>query len=820
VAARLSGAIGPEWATAIPEKILSRAQKQAASEVDSDFANEWPEYLQLPDIGEIIRYRSNWLDTFQQNMATNLPELELTLRQLKRIRDRVYHAREASEFELDKTYVLSEDIARIIGPEGKSLLDLIGRIRPADPGAYVLDSNLLGTGDIPTDNLPAPEYDEFVGRTSDIREVAQLVRDPRYQVITVTGVGGVGKTGLVRRVLDEVWLSDQTNFEYAIWVSGKDRELTLTGVQQIVPSLKDYEDILDAILVVMDFDPLDYDSVDQKHEAVKDLLSLAPSLIVIDNYESVTDARVERFILDLPYGTKVVITSRRGIGQVERRYPLAPMSPRDVRVFGRVLAREQHLIGLQSLSDDEWNEILSPAEGLPLGVKWIIGQVALGSTLEEVRRNSRSGSSEFIQFSFGNVFKMLSENAQTLMCTLGLLREPPSAARWGHVAGLGIDEFQDAVREITLASLIQAIYQKNVAGDLEERYQAFQPAMELVNEELRARPELRNQALERLRELTHQEADEADGRRSQRSWSVNASQDVSDSDRLARINIHRALSSNRAGDTAKAESFFGEAVRLAPDLPDTYLAWAGFEEEQGNPSRTDELMETATRLRPEDVDLWLRWAEFRRRSGDAGQSREYLRSACDADPSNFQPHELLGLSEMYREAFDEAEQQFVQALDLNDSSQNPSVGIRIRRRLAHLLVRWATQLRLTNELNSANQRLDEAERYSSEVRESGLVDARNLFETYEIALERARIQARQGSHESANNGFINASIPKASSHRDLTHNAWCAMDRARLLVRRTPSIASSVVLDALTWAPDGKIRDRLEQFRDQNYLDG
>ena len=65
---------------------------------------------------------------------------------------------------------------------------------------------LLDFKPIPTlhpHNLPAA-LTPFVGRRNELEQVRQLLADPAYRLLTLTGAGGVGKTRLALRVAAEL----------------------------------------------------------------------------------------------------------------------------------------------------------------------------------------------------------------------------------------------------------------------------------------------------------------------------------------------------------------------------------------------------------------------------------------------------------------------------------------------------------------------------------------------------------------------------------------------------------------------------------------
>ena len=107
------------------------------------------------------------------------------------------------EKEVDKRYVS--------GREVRNALDLLGR-RVTDTTVRSLAGEVLHR-ELPANNLPA-RVDSFVGRTHDLVDVEASLADTR--LVTLTGVGGTGKTRLaievatrlLPRFADGAWLAE------------------------------------------------------------------------------------------------------------------------------------------------------------------------------------------------------------------------------------------------------------------------------------------------------------------------------------------------------------------------------------------------------------------------------------------------------------------------------------------------------------------------------------------------------------------------------------------------------------------------------------
>jgi LuxR family glucitol operon transcriptional activator len=131
-------------------------------------------------------------------------------------------------------------------------------------------------------------------------------------------------------------------------------------------------------------------------------------LVVIDNLETISAEDVIMFLRDLPTGSKVLITSRIGLGQLEHAYPLYPMDEKDATHFFRRAAAIQNVTELRKAKADvvdRWCKRLSYS---PLAIKWFVAAVALGKDPDGLTRRKSRDYQELLQFSFKNLFDSLT----------------------------------------------------------------------------------------------------------------------------------------------------------------------------------------------------------------------------------------------------------------------------------------------------------------------------------------------------------------------------------------------------------------------------
>src|SRR5512139_971688 len=190
-------------------------------------------------------------------------------------------------------------------------------------------------------NLPAPTYNQFVMRARAFADVVEGLRQ-RSAVVLITSLGGMGKTCLAREVAAHCMRKDSTlpTFEAIVWVSDKER-IGTTNLSVV----------LDEIARTLDYPGFTSLAFDDKRYEVDQLLRRQRVLLVVDNFETITDSALLSWLLRLPEPSKALVTSReyhaefRGSWPVDRR----GMSQAEADEFMR---NQLHFLRMEELVED------------------------------------------------------------------------------------------------------------------------------------------------------------------------------------------------------------------------------------------------------------------------------------------------------------------------------------------------------------------------------------------------------------------------------------------------------------------------------------
>ena len=223
----------------------------------------------------------------------------------------------------------------------------------------------LKTLDATPGNLRPPTT-SFIGRESELDELETALK--AHRLLTLTGVGGVGKT----RLALEVAARSANDFPDGVWVI----ELAAVGDPAAVP---------DAVAAVLGI-------AQQAGMSLADSVAAAlegrSRLLVFDNCEHVLDAAADMIeaILATSSTVKILATSREGLRVPDEQ--LWPVPSLDVRSSAASVVRRTRLGGRAAISLDEdadaVTEICRRLDGIPLAIELAASRL-LSMTATEVR---------------------------------------------------------------------------------------------------------------------------------------------------------------------------------------------------------------------------------------------------------------------------------------------------------------------------------------------------------------------------------------------------------------------------------------------------
>ncbi|MFC9607310.1 ATP-binding protein [Streptomyces niveus] len=225
-------------------------------------------------------------------------------------------------------------------------------------------------------NLPA-ELNRFVGRADELAELTRLLTE--FRLITLVGVGGVGKTRLAvhaaARALPAPGPEDpEKRYRDGVWLA------ELSSVRD--PGLLDHA-LVDALRVT------DH-SRRPPREVLRTHLADRRLLLVLDGFEQLVDpcAELLRDLLRRCSGLQVLAVGRRPLRlEGERVFPLAPMDDTDAaRLFAERAA--DVLAGSCPLDEhgDTVRELCRRLDGIPLALELAAARLRALSPDQILRR--------------------------------------------------------------------------------------------------------------------------------------------------------------------------------------------------------------------------------------------------------------------------------------------------------------------------------------------------------------------------------------------------------------------------------------------------
>lgn len=269
-------------------------------------------------------------------------------------------------------------------------------------------------------NLPQPDYVNFVGRKDELERLRNLLHpQDRVWTVVIDGIGGIGKSALAleiaHRYLNEYeFLPPAERFEAIIWVSAKTSSLTVEGIQTRYQITNTISDIYQEIAVVFQKDEIYRNNLDEQNILIKRALIQLRTLLIIDNFETIDDKRVNSFIRELPVPTKCIVTTRYRI-DIAEPIRLSAMSRDDAIALIKQECNKKSV----RLSDNQAELLYKRTAGVPLALVWSIAQISYhGFDIEKVLKSLGNAKGDIARFCFESAIQQIQNKSpyKLLVC--------------------------------------------------------------------------------------------------------------------------------------------------------------------------------------------------------------------------------------------------------------------------------------------------------------------------------------------------------------------------------------------------------------------
>jgi len=417
--------------------------------------------IEYTDLGDSIRALLGSKSLLPKDLGASLTSLAGQLEQLPAVRNRVMHMRPLQFEDLPLVSDLTRSLVQkspASWPRTAELCREIGRGGEA-VAAYAAIFSAEDRSDV-LHNLPTPDFEDtgFMGRREQVAELTKALRGP-YPVITVLGIGGVGKTALTLNAAYDIMSGTTCPFDAIIWTTAKTNTLTQSDITEIKGSISTSLGIaagaLDMFGESVSSDPF---------SQVLDMLSKFKILLIVDNLETVLDEKIRNFVRDIPSGSKVLFTSRVGLGAYDFTVPVGSLTAKESEAYFRRVASVWRQNALLTAGGEAVKSYCTRLQHNPLGIKWFVQAVAAGAPPQRLLAEPKA----FLKFCLENVADKLSANARDILDVLVVTSRQQSPASIHYISDIDPSIIQDGLRELLTSNLI--LISTGKFGE-EDRYQ-------------------------------------------------------------------------------------------------------------------------------------------------------------------------------------------------------------------------------------------------------------------------------------------------------------------------------------------------------------
>lgn len=619
------------------EERIVRARKRRKEDgkrdtpTDLDLLN----YMDFQDTIEVLQSNRDRLSHEMQSAVSYLADAADVL---SPIRNRVAHSR---PLEIEDPFDVEKIATKLTSwpmdwPATEEILNLLR----SDPSKILKLKVRLATDPTegPSHNLPAADFSEtgFFGRNEEKRKVIQAIKGP-WPVISITGDGGMGKTSLALKVAYELLEDSDCEFESIVWVTAKATILTPTEIENISDAIQDSLGLLTAARRELAGDS----SIENPLEELLDYMAEFSILLILDNLETVLDTQLTDFLDQLPKGSKVLLTSRIGVGQYEYKVPTGPMSESESIALLMRLAKARGVDVLAKADGAKIKSYVAQMHGNPTHIKWFVSSVQTGMRPED----ALADDGLVLDFCMTNVYEFLNSDAKAVLAAMQTENGPLNLGELQAMLNYSAGELTEAVNSLTRSNFISLVslshdHYRGSYFELSEQARKYLDKRRPVSNEDR---QTFRRKLDGLR--SDGKSIQREGKSNPYDWTI-IQADVKGEFPAARLLKHAIQ--NSAQNPAKAVANCSEAQTLSPEYPEVWRVTGQIEWEQGDlfAARTSFDRSVNGPSEPSHISLYFAGRFYIESDEDCHKGVELLNKANSAKPG--EPEILAMLSHGYR----------------------------------------------------------------------------------------------------------------------------------------------------------------------------
>lgn len=773
------------------DKALSRATRDGFP-ISGELAAELLDYLELGDIIKVLA-RS------EQRQSKSSQAVLKSASALVQCRNRVMHRRPLEFDDVPLLTSLAKNLAKdkALWPGLYRLINQLSK-DPGHLGRYA-GSVVYEDHSRAFHNLPLADFDDtgFVGREDQIRQLEAALCGP-FPVITVLGLGGLGKTALAVRALYSLLDDPSSPFEAIVWTTAKTTRLTRSDIQEVQGAIKSSFGIASAVLET-------FGESDQRDpfSRVLDMMREFRILLAIDNLETILDENIRSFVRRIPSGSKVLFTSRVSLGAMDLPIEVPPLKVNEAAQFFRRACGVYNAHDASQLPNETVNGYCRQLSHSPLAIKWFAQALRAGASAQRLLADPKL----VLRFCLENVIDKLSPNARLTLDALCVARKRLGAAALHFVTNLDLIETNGALLELIACNLVTVHCGKLGEDDL---YQLTQMASLYVKNYFAADPETQRRLQGRLQALVQnlEEQQATSGNQNIFDLSyVRVRRDQAESDAIAAMYLRYALRHVRDQNYAAAHDSVERARQAAPTFFEVYRVDALLLAAVNNTVGAAEAYEQAVALEPKYAPLRFFFAGFlMRHARDTAGALEQLKIVHNLDPSAIAPRIELARAYLYLHRYTEAREAIAGVSELGANTQRQARILVDLRLQAH--VRAADKALRQADMESARGEFVALSAYLQEI-DYQLLDERSASQLHrglELALPVSRseqgtavgVAARQAANIiQAKLQHFGIARPHSAAHLDTN-----AASRARAVSEIRSGATPNVHRGTIRWATD------------------